>query len=97
MYSFLCCEFALSHRVPVPPLVLKAARPLRYLVRFFSILFSPRACIFFDVKVTDSRVLNEKKGKNSSPLTLKEVHARLKARGAYNLNKEQTVVAKRKR
>ena len=72
MYSFLCCEFALSHRVPVPPLVLKAARPLRYLVRFFSILFSPRACIFFDVKVTDSRVLNEKKGKNSSPLTLKK-------------------------
>ena len=42
------------------PLVLKAARPFRYLVRFFSILFSPRAFnarIFFDVKVTDSRVL----------------------------------------
>ena len=70
MYSFLCCEFALSHRVPVPPLVLKAARPLRYLVRFFSILFSPRACIFFDVKVTDSRVLNKKKKEKTLHLFL---------------------------
>ena len=63
MYSFLCCEFALSHRVPVPSRSKSSAPSLRFLVRFFSILFSPRACIFFDVKVTDSRGLNKKKRK----------------------------------
>jgi len=96
MYSFLCCEFVLSHRVPVPSRSKQRALSgisFPFLVRVHvssCSLYFPLLALslkyFFLSKSPRLESRNKKKRKNShlSP-SKKFTHA--KARGVYNLQR----------
>jgi len=99
MYSFLCCEFVLSHRVPVPSR--SKQRALSGISFPFLVCVHVSSCSFYfplalslslyfflcQSHPPDSRVETKKKGKTLTSLPQRSSRTRKHARGVYNLQR----------